>query len=90
MTPEDYQDSLRSFVQSEDDATRRLHDDGLDTHIINAAALIMLQRHSCIIQLSYFLLCLLFVVSEAEKLSSGEDVKNFVERHIEGYEVCLL
>lgn len=35
------------------------------------------------------LLLLLVVVSlvEAEKLSSGEDVKNFVERHIQGYEV---
>jgi len=40
----------------------------------------------------YFcLLLVLFIAictAEAEKLSSGEDVKNFVERHIQGYEVC--
>jgi glutaredoxin 3 len=40
----------------------------------------------------WYLLYLLFIGmcrAEAEKLSSGEDVAKFVERHIQGYEVMV-
>lgn len=45
--------------------------------------------------MNHFFLFLFFLIvtrssAEAERLSSGEDVKNFVERHIEGYEVVCL
>ena len=42
------------------------------------------------IYLPYFLYLLIVGIctAEAEKLSSGEDVTSFVERHIQGYEVC--
>lgn len=36
----------------------------------------------------FYLLIVGMCRAEAEKLSSGEDVAKFVERHIQGYEVC--